>query len=320
MNDQTPTTFVRPKDIDRRATLMQRIAWRLETIAWDVIYWAPMKALGPDRASNFGGWLLRRIGPMFSQHKTMRRNLRLAFPDWSAEEVERTALDAWESAGRTAGELPHLPNIDSGPGGRVEIVGGEILDRIRDEKKGAVFFSGHFANWEIMPAVIARRAPETVMTYRALNNPHIDRRVSDVRHAYGTQLNAPKGLGTRELMRALTRGAPVALMNDQKFNGGIAAGFFGHDAMTAPGPTRLALKYSVPLVPVSTERIGPARFRVIFHEPFLPVDTGHPEADVQATVNRINAFLEAHVRAVPGQWFWQHRRWPKEAWKAAGVM
>ncbi|MFN7056371.1 lysophospholipid acyltransferase family protein [Hyphomonas sp.] len=320
MNDQSPTAYVRPKDIDTRASLSQRIAWRLETIAWDVIYWAPMKALGPDRASDVCGWLLRRIGPLFSQHKTMTRNLRLAFPDWSAEEVARTALDAWESAGRTAGELPHLPKIDTGPSGRVEVVGAEVLDRIRESGKGAVFFSGHFANWEIMPAVITQRMPEAVMTYRALNNPHIDRRVSDVRHAYGTQVNAPKGIGTRELMRALSRGAPVALMNDQKFNSGIPAKFFGHDAMTAPGPTRLALKYGVPLVPVSTERTGPARFRVVFHEPFIPEDTGDPEADVQRTVDRINAFLEAHVRAVPGQWFWQHRRWPKEAWREAGVM
>lgn len=320
MNDQTPTSFVRPKDIDNRATWTQRLAWRLETIAWDVIYWAPMKALGPDRASNLGGWLLRRIGPLFSQQKTIRRNLRLAFPDWSEAEIEKTALDAWESAGRTAGELPHLPKIDTGTNGRVEIVGREILDRIRDGKQGAVFFSGHFANWEIMPAILSRHNTHIVMSYRALNNPHIDQRVGQARRAYGTQASVAKGIGTRELMRALSRGEPVALMNDQKFNSGIASPFFGHDAMTAPGPTRLALKYGVPLVPVSTERTGPARFRVVFHEPFMAEDTGNPQADVQATVMRINAFLEAQVRAAPGQWFWQHRRWPKEAWREAGVM
>lgn len=319
MNDQTPADYVRPKDIDNRATFWQRVQWRLETIAWDLIYWGPMKALGPDKASDFGGWLMRKIGPLLSQHRTMKRNLRLAFPGWDEAKVNEVALAAWDSAGRTAGELPHLPAIDPYTSGRVEIVGLNVLDGIRDSGKGAVFISGHFANWEIMPAAITQRIPHAVMTYRALNNPHIDKRIADLRAAYGTQVNAPKGIGTRELMRALSKGSPVALMNDQKFNGGISVPFFGHAAMTAPGPTRLALKYQVPIVPVSTTRTGPARFRIEFHTPFVPEDTGSTDEDILRTVKRINAFLEAQVRAYPGQWFWQHRRWPKEAWKAAGV-
>lgn len=317
--DTSSTGYVRPKDIDNRASFWQRVQWRLETFAWDWIYWAPMKALGPDRASDFGGWLMRKIGPLLSQHKTMRRNLHMAFPDWTDAEVEQTALAAWESAGRTAGELPHLPKIDPYTSGRVEIAGLDVLDRIRDSGKGAVFISGHFANWEIMPAAITKRIPHAVMTYRALNNPHIDWRISKLRHDYGTAINAPKGIGTRELMRALGKGSPIALMNDQKFNEGIAVPFFGRDAMTAPGPTRLALKYHVPIVPVSTVRTGPSRFRIEFHEPFVPADTGDADTDILASVTRINQFLEAQVRAHPGQWFWQHRRWPKEAWKAAGV-
>lgn len=325
MNSQPPPSspggaYVRPKDIDNRASFWQRVQWRLETIAWDLVYWGPMKMLGPDKASDFGGWLVKKIGPLLSQHKTTKRNLRLAFPGWSAQQIEDTALAAWENAGRTAGELPHLPSIDPYTSGRVEIIGLDVLDQINTSGKGAVFVSGHFANWEIMPAAIVKRIPHAVMTYRALNNPYIDKRIADLRHEYGTAVNAPKGIGTRELMRALAKGSPVALMNDQKFNEGIAVPFFGHLAMTAPGPTRLALKYGVPIVPVSTVRTGPARFRVEFHTPFIPEDTGHPEADIQHAVQRITDFIESQVRAEPGQWFWQHRRWPKEAWKAAGVL
>ncbi len=319
MTERAETGYVRPKDIDNRASLSQRLLWRLEAIAWDLLYWLPMKALGPDRASDFGGWLMRRLGPLFSQHKTARRNLRLAFPDWSGEEIEETARAAWESAGRTAGELPHLPKIDPYTSGRVEIIGGDCLERIRESGQGAVFISGHFANWEIMPAAIVKRLPEAVMSYRALNNPHIDRKVSALRRAYGTQINAPKGIGARELMRALARGAPIALMNDQKFNQGIAVPFFGHDAMTAQGPARLAQKYRVPIIPVSTLRTGPARFRVEFHAPISVPETGDEDADIETAVRAINAFLEERVRAAPGQWFWQHRRWPKDAWQKAGV-
>lgn len=311
--------YVRPKDIDERSTFWQRVQWRLEALAWDWVYWAPMKALGPDRASNFGGWLLRRIGPRLSQHRTAIRNIAMAFPDWPEARVHETALAAWESAGRTAGELPHLPKIDPYDSQRVDVVGAERLDEIRSGQRGAVLVSGHFANWEVMAAVICRRPLDCLVTYRMLNNPHIDRRINALRQAYGIGVLAPKGLGTRELMRALQSGRAVALMNDQKFNTGLSLPFLGHDAMTQPGPARLAQKYNVPIVPVSTVRTGPARFRVTIHEPIEQAQTGNASDDLAATVRAINAFLEERVKEHPGQWFWQHRRWPKEAWKAAGV-
>lgn len=316
----SPEGYVRPKDIDNRSTFGQRVQWRLEALAWDLVYWGPMKLMGPDRASNFGAWLFRSIGPLLSQHRTAKRNIALAFPEYSDEETEHVARLAWENVGRTAGELPHLPAIDPYNGDRVDVVGAERLDAIREGERGAVMISGHFANWEVMAAVICRRPVDCLVTYRMLNNPHIDRRINAVRQAYGIGVLAPKGLGTRELMRALGKGQAVALMNDQKFNAGLALPFFGHEAMTAPGPARLAQKFDVPIVPVSTVRTGPARFRVTVHEAIEQPRTGAPEADLEATVRNINAFLEARVREEPGQWFWQHRRWPKEAWKDAGIV
>ncbi|MCR9269756.1 MAG: lysophospholipid acyltransferase family protein [Hyphomonadaceae bacterium] len=318
--DKTQQQYIRPKDIDNRSTFRQRLMWRIEALAWDLIYWGPMKALGPDRASNFLGWLMKSIAPAFSQNKTVRRNLRLAFPDLPEDEIDRIAKASWESVGRTAGELPHLPEIHPYKGDRVEVVGAEHLDAAEAADQGAVFVSGHFANWEVMAAVICNRPVDCLITYRALNNPHIDRKLNKVRHDYGIGVLTPKGLGTRELMRALGKNRCVALMNDQKFNQGLAIEFFGHPAMTAPGPSRLALKYKVPIVLVTTRRTGPARFKVTVHPPFLPVQTGDTERDVRACVERITRLIETEVRANPEQWFWQHRRWPKEAWRDAGVM
>lgn len=312
--------YLRPKDIDNRSTFRQRLVWRLETLAWDVIYWTPMKALGPDRASNFVGWLFKKLGPLLSQHKTVHRNLQLAFPEMARDERERIAIAAWETVGRTAGELPHLPKINPYQGDRVEVIGADYLDQIEAAEKGAVFFGGHFANWEIMAAAICTRPVDCLITYRALNNPYIDRRLNKLRHDYGIEVLAPKGLGTRELMRALSKDKSVALMNDQKFNEGLPVPFFGHPAMTAPGPSRLALKYDVPMVLVTTRRTGPARFQVTVCEPFYPEKTGNEKKDLENCVTRITAMIEDEVRKNPEQWFWQHRRWPKDAWKKAGLI
>ncbi|MAK60408.1 MAG: lipid A biosynthesis acyltransferase [Ponticaulis sp.] len=314
----TEQQYIRSKDVENRASFGQKLMWRLEAIGWDLLYWAPMKALGLDRASNFCGWVFRKLGPLTSTHQTALKNIRLAFPDWDDERVKATALEAWECFGRTAGELPHLPEIDPyEKDGRVEVIGAEHLDGIRESGRPGVIVAGHFANWEVMASAICNRPVDCYITYRALNNPHIDRKLNQVRHDYGISVLTPKGLGTREVMSALSKNKAVALMNDQKFNEGIAVPLFGHDAMTAPGPTRLARKYDAPLIPISTQRVGPGRFKVFVHAPFEVENTGDEKTDIRKTVERINQWVENEVQRAPGQWFWMHRRWPKEAWTEA---
>ena len=219
---------------------------------------------------------------------------------------------AWESAGRTAGELPHLPKLNPyGDNDAVTVIGAEGLDAISNGGRGAVLVSGHFANWEVMAAAICNRPVDCLVTYRAINNPHIDKRLNKARRAYGIGVLTPKGIGTRTLMKALKAGRSVAILNDQKFREGVAVPFFGQDAMTAPGPARLAIKYGVPIVPMSTVRTGPAKFEVTVHAPIIPRDSGDLDADVRDTVLHITQFIEARVRENPGQWFWMHKRWPK---------
>lgn len=304
--------YIRSKDVENRASLWRRLMWRIEALAWDTLYWWPLSRLSPERASNIAGRIARTIGPLLSQHQVALENLRRAYPDWNETQVKATALEAWESAGRTAGELPHLPKINPySADSRVEVINPEGLDAVRESGKGGVLISGHFANWEIMAAAICNRPLDCLVTYRAINNPHIDRRLNKARRAYGIGVLTPKGLGTRAMMNALKAGRAVALLNDQKFREGLAIPFFGQDAMTAQGPARLAMKYAVPIVPLSTVRTGPARFRVTVHAPITPPQTDNMPDDLRETVKQITAFIEARVRENPGQWFWMHQRWPK---------
>jgi KDO2-lipid IV(A) lauroyltransferase len=316
------TRFVRPKDLDseQRATIGARILWRIEAIAWDVLYWYPMKLLPITWASSVMAGLLGAVGPLISPHRTMMRNLRMCFPDWTSDQIRKVARGAWKTMGRTVGEMPHLAELKPyTPNARVEVVGAERLDAIRASGKPAIFISGHFANWEILGASVSGRLPDAQITYRPANNPHIDRRIAKARSTY-TDILTPKGAGTRELVRALSRGQSVALMNDQKFNQGIAVPFFGYDAMTAPGPTRFALKFNAPIVPVSCKRIGPARYRITIQEPFHPTPDADEHKAIHDSVLHINQWVEATIREAPEQWFWMHNRWPKEAWIKAGVM
>ena len=232
------------------------------------------------------------------------------------EARRRLLVAQWDNLGRLTAEfqLMHKLTPDSG---RIEIVGGERLRAVAQSGRTAVLVSGHFSNWEVMAAVIVHLGVKCQVTYRAANNPYIDKRIIDTRKSYGVTLMAPKGGdGSREVLTAMAQGEAVALLNDQKFNQGVVAPFFGVPATTAPGPSRLALKFGCPMIPMSVERLDGARFRVTIWDSIAPPKTGDRAADIVQGVKNMNAFIEARVRERPDQWFWTHRRWPAEAYRA----
>jgi KDO2-lipid IV(A) lauroyltransferase len=294
--------------------LGQDIVWRLEAFAYDVA--AGLARVFPiDAVSDFGAWLFKRLGPLTGAHRVVERNLRIAFPEATEEEIARLLVEQWEHVGRWFAEFPILDRIIN-EHGRVQIDGEERLKAIAAGGGPVVFISGHFSSFEIMPAVIIHSGITCQITYRATNNPHVDARIRASRWRYGVRLFAPKGSdGARELLRALSRGESVALMNDQKFNGGVAAPLFGLTCYTAPGPSSFALRYGVPLQPMSVQRLGKARFRVVVHAPIHLEDTGDRNSDIETGVRRVNSFIEERVRERPAEWFWVHKRWPSEEYR-----
>jgi KDO2-lipid IV(A) lauroyltransferase len=290
------------------------IAWVVEAAGFDVASFL-LRLMPIDAASWLGGATLRLLGPLSGPpQRTVDRNLRLAFPDMSASERAALSRDQWENFGRFCAEFIMVDRVMLDPG-RVELVGGEHLDRIARDGGAAVFISGHFSNFEVMAAAGLRSGIECQITYRRANNPYVDKRFLATRRRYGVRYFAPKGAdGSRELLEALRRGEAVALMNDQKFNQGVPSLFFGHEVHTAAGPTRLALRTTGRLQPMTAQRLKGARFRVIVHEPIVLQHTGDREADLADGVRQVNAFIEARVRERPQEWFWIHNRWSNAAY------
>ncbi len=296
-------------------SLGQDLRWRLEAVAFAGLT-ALLRLLGVERASNLGGWLLRTLGPKTGTHRTVTRNLRIAFPDMPEDEREALAMAAWEQTGRTFAETPLLDRITVGSG-RVEVVGLERLHAIRDSGRPVVFVSGHLANFETMAAVILAAGVPCQITYRAANNPYVDAQIRRARARYGVRLFAPKGgEGARELLQGMQRGESVALMNDQKFSEGPEVRFFGEPVNAAPGPSRLALRYGTVLQPMSVVRLPGVRFRVTAHEPIELPRTGDRQADIAWGVQAVTSFVEDRVREHPVDWFWVHKRWPDRVYAA----
>jgi KDO2-lipid IV(A) lauroyltransferase len=294
--------------------------FRLEALAWNA-YAGSMRALGLERASRWGAAIVPFVGATSSAHKTALRNIRMAFPDETDAWRREVRREMWRELGRMSGEFPQMDRfLEKYRSGEIEFRGREIVEATLG--KGAVFIGGHFSDWEITSLCLAQTDPNCHFTYRPANNPIIDKYIVDTRAAFGLALQAAKGKeGGMGLLRSLAKKRSIALMNDQKYNMGLSVPFFGHECMTADGPTRLALKFSVPLIPIIGRRIEGVKF-VATAYPAIPLDYDKPndERTVYDGVKRVNEFSEARVREAPAQWFWAHRRWPKQAWRDAGVM
>ena len=296
---------------ERRVPFSRDLAWRLEAAAFDAVS-ALARLLPIEWVSAAGGWLFRRLGPLTGSARIARRNIELAFPDWTPEQRAELLDAQWDNLGRVFFEFPLSDQLTPAKG-RVEVVGRERLTAIAQSGKPAVLISGHFSNWEVMAAAIVDAGVPARVTYRAANNPYFDQRIIDTRARYGVKMFAPKGgLGSRDLIETLQKGESVTFLNDQKFNGGVAAPFFGRAVHTAGASIRIALKFGAVMQPMWVQRLPNARFRVVVDEPIVLEHTGDREHDVRAGVTAINAYVEARVRERPAEWFWVHKRWPQE--------
>ena len=299
---------------ERKTPFMQDLAWRLETFGYDIVT-NLVRLMPVDVASDLGAAIFKILGPRTSLRKLVRRNLDLAFPEKDDSWKDRVTVGQWDNLGRTFAELIMMDRI-SVANGRIVVENMERLREVAAAGKPVVFISGHFANFEIMPSAILEAGIVCQITYRAINNPYIDKRVRTARARYGVKLFAPKGGdGAREILAGMARGESSALMNDQKFNRGVATPFFGRIVETAPGPTKFAQKFGTPLQPMSVQRLGKARFKVVVHEPIAVDNTGHRTQDIDSTVCKISRFIEDVVRERPEEWFWVHKRWPDDAYR-----
>lgn len=266
-----------------------------------------------DTASAIGSWFGRMLLYRSYLSGRARDNVAAAYPAMPEPERETIVREMWDNLGRTLAEYAHLDKMSiHGTRPRIALAGMENYQRAAATGKAIIFVSAHFANWEVMPFAAAQYGVDGGAVYRPVNNPFVDRWLVRQRQANGPREQIAKGAqGTRRIFTLLRAGKPVFMLVDQKTNEGVAAPFFGRDAMTTPAPAALALKLGAMVMLISNERLKGARFRMTAHPPIDFVPSGDHARDVLALTIRINDAIEACVRYRPSQWLWIHRRWPK---------
>ena len=270
-----------------------------------------LRRMPVDFSSNILAGLGRYIGPKLSLSERARENIRLIWPDITPQKMEEILVGCWDNFSRVSNDYWSLDKIRTEQDHRIEIVGAEHLDTLRESGKSGILFAGHIANWEMVTLAARKHNLPLTVVYRPFNNPFIDARVRDWQRGSGVELIMKGREGARRLTQIMKGDGHTVMLVDVRMNDGLKAPFLGVDAMTPAAPAALALKYDALLVPIRVERTGPTHFRVTVEEPKSPENTGDRNADILATTTWINDRFSAWIIDRPEQWMWFHRRWGK---------
>jgi KDO2-lipid IV(A) lauroyltransferase len=274
-----------------------------------------LRALSWDAACKVG----ERLGslgyrPLGIRKRIVERQIAAAFPDLSREAVVQLARESYEHLGRTFIETALLDSIGrDGLQALVESVEGwEEIEDVMSKGRGAILVTGHIGNWELAGSYVAARGIPLDAIVRGMANPLFDAYINHTREAIGMTV-VHDSEAVRRTPRSLRAGRAVAFVADQGVMGlaSTFVPFFGRPAKTPRGAAVFALRFEVPVVFVVALRKPNGRYRIVVERIEAP-QTGDRERDVDAIVARFTQHLEKWVRAVPAQYFWQHRRWKRQ--------
>ena len=265
------------------------------------------KIVGINLASYISGKIVSIIGPYFRSKNLIKSNILKALPNLSPNEVEIISKKMWNNYGRILAEYIFIKDFRiSNLKNNIEIVGQEVLERIKQNNEPVIFVSGHFSNFELMAMQIEKSNIDLATVYRPLNNKFLNFIMERIRKKYICKNQVKKGIsGTKQLLSFFKNKTSIALMIDQRVSQGIKSNFFNQEAFTTTIPAQFVKKFNCKVVPIYIERVTGANFKLIIQEPLIFSN----DESIESITLKLNSQLEKLILKNPGQWIWSHDRW-----------
>ena len=262
--------------------------------------------IGYKNGSNLGNFIGRLFGPIFRSKKLIENNLEQS-GIVDKKNYNKIISKIYGNYGRILAEYPFLKAFRNNKLNKfIEIDGLENLNKIKREKRRAVFISGHFNNFELMALQIEKAGINLCAIYRPLNNVFLNNTMEEIRENFICKNQIKKGRsGTRQIIENIKKGNSVALMIDQRVREGIKINFFGKPASTTTIPAQLIKKYKCDLVPIYIERRKNNYFKMFVSE---PIKIGNNKS-IKEITEHLNKILEKMILKNVDQWIWTHDRW-----------
>lgn len=238
-------------------------------------------------------------------------NLTHAFPEKSPAEIDIIAKNVFNHFAVMVAEVFDIPFLTRENISRYLYPEDfKELERRMADKNGAILFTAHFGNWELLAASMAILVRPAVAVYRPLDNPFLDEVLRWIRTSGGNRLIS-KNRAMRQILRAIKKGEIVGMLIDQNetWQDGVFVDFFGRPACTTEGMALIAAHTGAPVMPLFLARDSSGKYRLISGAEVELVDTGDTDRDAYINTQNFTKVMEDVIRSWPDQWLWMHQRW-----------
>ena len=277
-----------------------------------IIFFIIFKIIGLKLSSDLGEIIGKYFGPLFRKKTIAKKNILIAFPDLNEKSINEMIERMWKNIGRIFGEYIHINKFSIMDPKKIKIVfaNKKNFEMLKKNNKPVVFFSGHFANFELMAKCLQELGFNIGAIYRPLNNIFLNPIMEFIRKKYICPIQIEKGSnGTKKLIKHISTNSPLALMIDQRLSSSIRVPFFNQPATTTTTPAQLAIKYDALLVPVFLKRLEKTNFEFFIEEPLIINRTSDYDKDIFNITQIMNKKIEEFIKRDPAHWLWSHDRW-----------
>ena len=277
-----------------------------------IFFFLIFKIIGLKLSSKLGEIIGKYFGPLFRKKAIAKKNILIAFPNINETSIDQNIDDMWRNIGSIFGEYIHINkfSILDEEKNKIVFINKSNLQILKNSKKPIVFFSGHFANFELMAKCLRELEFNIAAIYRPLNNIFLNPIMEFIRKKYICSIQIEKGsAGTKKLIKHISANNPLALMIDQRLSSSIRVPFFNQPATTTTTPAQLSIKYDALLVPVFLKRLKKTYYEFFIEEPLVVKKTNNYENDIFNITEIMNKKIEEFIKVNPANWLWSHDRW-----------
>ena len=123
-----------------------------------IIIFLILKLVGKKMSSTLCAFIFYNLGKCTKFNKIAKKNIGFVWPKKSEKDVNNISKEMWYNIGRNFGEFIHLKKYDPINCNNTKLIGlknvKKVIKHNNKRKKGIIFFSAHYGNWEIGPIIL----------------------------------------------------------------------------------------------------------------------------------------------------------------------
>lgn len=244
--------------------------------------------------------------------RIVQKNLRIAFPQNTEAEKSKLTDAIYRHFSSVFTEIIYM-FVKKKPEKilkKIEVNNIEILKKTLGKNKGAIVFSAHLGNWELIPFILSRKLNIKIVSIaREIDNPLVGKVVKQFREQMGSTIIYKKN-SIRTILEMLEQNRIVYMLIDQNTieREAVFVDFFHKKVSAVPSVSKLHLKKDKPVIPLflhyEKDKIVLDLMEEIY---FTPTD--NLKNDIKQLTQECTKLIEKNVKRYPEQWFWFHDRW-----------